>query len=351
MKLHTLVASFSLLAASAFAQATQYLQPMATNGGTLRPSQLWIDPSGQNDYDTDAIAWEDFQLPQTTTITHVRWWGEVAPSLGFQISFFNQDPGTIAVQPDIFTGPFSEQIYTTFTQTPAGGSMYRFDLQLVSPITFTANTRYFLSVVGRTPVAGAYWNWAASSSGPNGTFWWQRGLHMYFHLPESRAMGLATSEGWPVGTPYCFGDGSAVPCPCANNGSAGNGCANSFFPGGANASAYGTASVSADSVLLTANGMTGSIAIFFQGATQTAPTVIDDGLGCVGGPIVRLGNKPSNGSSSYPQAGDPTVSVRGGIPAAGGTFYYQCFYRNAASAYCPPATSNRTNGIVIAWGV
>jgi hypothetical protein len=109
------------------------------------------------------------------------------------ISFFNQDPGTIAVQPDIFAAgshPISEDIYTSFIQTPVGGSLYRFDVDLVAPLTFLANTRYFVSVVGRTPIPYATWSWAASSTGPNGTFWWQRGLHMYFHLPESRAVTL-----------------------------------------------------------------------------------------------------------------------------------------------------------------
>ena len=43
------------------------------------------------------------------------------------------------------------------------------------------------------------------------------------------------------------------------------------------------------------------------------------------------------------------VSVRGAVPQVGGKRYYQCFYRNAASAFCPPATSNRTNGVAIPW--
>ena len=184
-----------LLSLSALAQTPAYIQPMAPNGGILRPSQMWIDPSGQNDSDTDAQAWEDFQLPQTTTITRVRWWGETAPTLGFTIEFWNQDPGTIAVQPDLFSGAFSEDIYTSFTQTSAGGSMYQFDVTLVTPLQFDGLTRYFVSVVGLTPIPYATWNWAASPIGPNGTFWWQRGLHMYFHLPESRAMGL---DGTPV---------------------------------------------------------------------------------------------------------------------------------------------------------
>ncbi len=154
----------------------------------------------------------------------------------------------------------------------------------------------------------------------------------------------------PTSTPYCFGDGSGLTCPCGNNGTTGNGCANSLFGAGANLGATGRPNVVGDDVRLAATGVTGAVAVFFQGATQTAATVIDDGIGCVGGPIIRLGSKAIAGNtSSFPQAGDPSISVRGAIPAAGGTYFYQCFYRNATSAFCPPATSNRTNASSIQW--
>lgn len=149
---------------------------------------------------------------------------------------------------------------------------------------------------------------------------------------------------------FCLGDGTGVSCPCGNNGATGNGCANSLFPSGAQLVATGTTSVAADTASLNATNMTGSIAVFFQGGTQIPAAVVDDGIGCVGGPVIRLGAKPlSMNSSSYPQSGDTPISVRGAIPPAGGTRYYQCFYRNAVSAFCPPATSNRTNGVAITW--
>lgn len=352
MKNTLLLAAALLASVPAFAQGPAYVQPMFSGGGQLRPSQLWIDPTGQNDLDSDAIAWEDFELPETRTITRVRWWGEAAPGLGFTISFFNQDPNTIAVQPDMFrpgSGPIREDDYTSFTQTSVGGSLHRFEVALAAPMTFQANTRYFISIVGRQPIAYAYWQWAQGTNGVHGTFWWMRGLHMYQHLADDRAVGLATSDGFPLGEAFCFGDGSSIACPCGNHGAAGNGCANSFEPAGANLRASGNASVSADSAHLFASGLSGSVAIFFQGSAQTAPSIVDDGLGCVGGSIVRLGNKPASGTSSYPQAGDASISVRGAIPAAGGSYFYQCYYRNAASAFCPPATSNRTNGLAIVW--
>lgn len=156
--------------------------------------------------------------------------------------------------------------------------------------------------------------------------------------------------GAPPITAFCLGDGTGTACPCANTGTAGNGCANSGFASGAHLAGAGTPSVLGDTVVLSASSMTGATCVFFQGDAQMAPVAVDDGLGCVTGSVVRLGTKAISGAgSSFPQAGDPLISVRGAIPGAGGTYSYQCFYRNAVAAFCPPATSNRTNGVQIVW--
>ena len=66
-------------------------------------------------------------------------------------------------------------------------------------------------------------------------------------------------------------------------------------------------------------------------------------------PAIRLGTKSNaGGSSSYPGAGDPSVSVRGAVVAPG-TRDYQVWYRNAA-AFCQPETFNLSNGWEVAWG-
>ncbi|MBI5362332.1 MAG: hypothetical protein HZA53_04075 [Planctomycetes bacterium] len=149
---------------------------------------------------------------------------------------------------------------------------------------------------------------------------------------------------------FCFGDGTLTNCPCGNNGLAGHGCASSIFSDGGLLGATGTPSVSADTVVLDASFLSGSFAVFFLGDAQMAPTVVDDGLGCVTGSVVRLGTKAiAVNASSFPQAGDPTIAARAAIPGAGGTRYVQCFYRNATVSFCPPATSNRTNGIVLVY--
>jgi hypothetical protein len=364
MKNVTFVASFTLLAAAAFAQAPAYVQPMAPNGGVLRASQLWIDPTGQNDLDSDAIAWEDFQLPQTATITRVRWWGEAPPALGFMISFFNQDPGTIAVQPDIFapgSGPIATDIYTNFTQTSAGGSLYQFEVMLTTPVTCNANTRYFVSVVGQQPLAFVNWNWAASSSGPNGTFWWLRGAHMYFHLPESRAVALATSAGWPIGNTFCFGDGSTTACPCSNPSSGtGRGCNNSAATGGASLVAAGNASLASDAlVLLSADQRPTGTSVVLQGtSSNVSALVFGQGLRCVAGSLTRLYTKSAvGGGVTAPQAGDPSVSARsatqGDAIGAGQHRFYMVYYRDpVVLGGCPAAsTFNGTNAVDVTWNL
>ena len=115
-------------------------------------------------------------------------------------------------------------------------------------------------------------------------------------------------------TPFCFGDGSGTACPCGP-GAVGNGCPNSFVPGGANLFASGSASTTADTLVLFASNMPPNVnCTFFQGTTQAgggAGTLFGDGLRCATGTVIRLGSKldDSTGASSYPQAGEEVISL------------------------------------------
>lgn len=336
MKLFTRVVVASFLAASAAAQSFVYVQPTTSGGGVRRASQLWIDPTGQNDSDNDAIAWEDFQLPQDTIITHLRWAGDAAPSLGWEIEFFHQDPNTIAVQPDMFaagSGPIGSEVVTNFSTTPLGGTLYEFQAQLARPIFVHANTRYFVSIVGRVPQPFLAWNWAQTSSGPNGTFWWQRGAHMYFHLGDSRALSIGATYDLNVGTEFCAGDGASGPCPCGNTSVPGAGCANSTREGAALV-ATGSTSVSADDLLLiTANMPKSQSCLAFTSVTSTGGAPFGDGRRCVSGAISRLGVKSSGtsgiavygpGLAAYSSAHFPALNHF----APGATFGFQTWYRD-----------------------
>ncbi len=152
-----------------------------------------------------------------------------------------------------------------------------------------------------------------------------------------------------TGLGFCFGDGLGTPCPCGNSGGNGRGCANSIFPAGSVLTATGSASVAADTVLLTASSMSGGISVYFQGTGQ-ASLPLDDGLFCLSGGLVRVGTYGIVGAaSSNPPALGVPISVKGGVPLAGATRFYQVVYRNAAPLFCPVATLNRTNGLAVVW--
>ncbi|MCC6677764.1 MAG: hypothetical protein IT436_11515 [Phycisphaerales bacterium] len=187
------ISALVIPAVAALAQTTLYTQLPTAGGGTRRASQLWVDPTGHDDLDSDAIAWENFTLTQAATVTRVQWWGDALPPLGFQLSFYNQDPGTIASQPDMFrpgSGPISEGTYPAPTVRAVAGGLYEFTVDLTEPVAFQPGLRYFISVVGLTPVPYATWGWAQSPTGTSGTFWWMRGAHMYFSLGDNRALVL-----------------------------------------------------------------------------------------------------------------------------------------------------------------
>ncbi len=154
-----------------------------------------------------------------------------------------------------------------------------------------------------------------------------------------------------TGTAYCFGDGSGAACPCFNDGPFGHGCGNLIYPQGARLTASGTASVSADTLVLSATQMSGAFSWYFQ-ATAQAQDPLGYGILCVGGSLLRIGQKAlTNGASTNPSGVDFPISVKGAIPPAGGTRHYQVSYRQANPPCSPTPTTNtnRTNGLTIVW--
>ncbi len=161
------------------------------------------------------------------------------------------------------------------------------------------------------------------------------------------------------GISFCAGDGLSspptTPCPCANTGAAGNGCASSFNSAGANITASGV--VANDNIVLTGTGMQSSgICVFLQGdAIDPNGFQFGDGITCTGGNLVRLrgvalGVTVANGAE-FPVAPETiTLSARGGVTVGSGAIRsYTVFYRNAAAAFCPPFTFNASNSYQITW--
>lgn len=136
-----------------------------------------------------------------------------------------------------------------------------------------------------------------------------------------------------VGDEYCFGDGSATPCPCGNASAVGaeSGCANEVGNRGATLTTSGSTSVTANRLQASILG-TGSNAepmILFAGTARLnggAGFAFGDGLRCAGGLVRRfpVQTAVSNfGISIY----GPSLAAFGGW-SAGDTRYFQAFYRS-----------------------
>lgn len=150
---------------------------------------------------------------------------------------------------------------------------------------------------------------------------------------------------------HCYGDGSGTACPCGNSGAAAHGCANSVFATGALLEVSGVLSTWLDSAKLDASNLKpGQPCMFFQGTTALSGAVFGEGLRCVGGTVTRLAIKTASpsGSASFPAAGDPTLSLAGGIPLDGALSTYQVWYRDSA-VFCNGSDYNLTNGVSTLW--
>jgi uncharacterized membrane protein len=153
---------------------------------------------------------------------------------------------------------------------------------------------------------------------------------------------------------FCFGNGEFMACPCATPSAVSEhaGCKNSTSFGGALVGA-GAASLAADTVVLAGTHMTPfSSVVYLQGNANLggrAGVWFGDGLRCVTSGVVRLAyaTNSGSGSSAYPSAGDASLSVKGGVVAAG-TKLYQAWYRDAAS-FCTVSTFNLTNAVSVKW--
>ncbi len=158
----------------------------------------------------------------------------------------------------------------------------------------------------------------------------------------------------PPGAGFCFGDpGSGTPCPCSNDNDGsvpGSGCDNGVFASGAKLTGLGTASVSEDSVVLSASHLDPLLGgLYFQATTDLSPGLVwGDGLRCAGGSIqrlqVRFADAAGLSSTTVP------IGAKGNV-VAGDTVYYQCWYRTTSAPPCGPGVNdfNTTNGYEVRW--
>jgi hypothetical protein len=154
------------------------------------------------------------------------------------------------------------------------------------------------------------------------------------------------------GSGYCYGDGSGPPCPCANFGATGRGCANSTHTVGALLWANGLPSISFDMVRFGVSGVGNTVTVeLLQSFAPIGGLPFGDGLRCLGLPLKTLFKRKAlcgNDELGFGVPGDPPVSVLGNVTTPT-TVYYQARYRDPVAGFCPPQTFNTTNGYAITW--
>jgi hypothetical protein len=224
----------------------------------------------------------------------------------------------------------------TATATLAAQGLASYDGNHVNPAT-----------LGLTPTLPAAGQALVAVSGIGGS----TPLRLYVGGSFNAAGGLAAGNIAAV-------DLDRVVCPCGNIGAAGHGCANSINSAGALLTSSGIASLSADTLRLTASGeLASAFSIPSQGSLVINLIVFGDGLRCVGGSLKRLyKHNAVNGVLTVPQPGDPSISARsatlGDVITTGSTRYYYTYYRDPSQSFCAaPAgnTWNVTNSIAVQW--
>jgi hypothetical protein len=146
-----------------------YNQPSDFNGGNLFASQF--DPTfGSTVYQV----YDDFHLTTTDAIASVHWQGgyfngipgtgpPTSDVTGFTLSFY-QDAGgapdtSALVGNQIIAGNANETFVGSQAAAP-GDPVFNYSAILDSPVTVTANTTYWFSVVATyTDPAGRQWGW------------------------------------------------------------------------------------------------------------------------------------------------------------------------------------------------
>ena len=116
-------------------------------------------------------------------------------------------------------------------------------------------------------------------------------------------------------------------------------------------SGAGSASISADDLVLNVVNLTQGPGLFFQGnnAVNSANgNPFGDGLRCAGGSVIRLEVQFANAGNNFSTQTSLPIAASGGANV-GQTKRYQYWYRDAGTSPCN-SLFNLSNGYEVTWG-
>ncbi len=244
--------------------------------------------------------------------------------------------------------------FAEYPGAPSGWDVYASEAQWITSGMSVRQHRMALATTSANE--GEVQIVAARSSSPNEPYAdysaiYNRGIDPWTAGPTDDVFS-ALIEGTYGGVVVNFCDKSGVACPCPGSGV--GGCSNSAFSSGAHMTPQSFSRLSNPNFRFAVSGLKpNATALVFQGTGTINGGFggpIGDGIRCVGGFITRFSPRPASafGQLTFPEVNEPLIPQLGNVPAMGGFYYYQTWYRDTG-AFCTSGVTNLSDAVMVEW--
>lgn len=187
----------SVATLTSWGHAAVLFDQMTSPSSTIIPSS-WVAPDGT---DSDTYSWDNFLLPQNSTVNEVWWVGGGGTPTRLTVRFYTGLAAAPDLQPTISSLPEEEteanymRGYTftspaSWNETDFGGGLKQYHVTLPTALDLAGNTVYWLKI--EADVAGfPSWGLATATHGRDARhFRYITGMHMFQGVSGSEAFQL-----------------------------------------------------------------------------------------------------------------------------------------------------------------